>query len=127
MRWESRGKFRLYQKIPRQIDTHNTRRKCESFPSLVTNKIQDLVWIKDCLHKLMRYLPRSSRYFVKDERSTSWAMYAGSMDSISRIYQRSDEERNSNEFERSIIALVGARIKPVLSKRFFACKGQVLS
>lgn len=47
--------------------------------------------------------------------------------SISRIYQRSDEERNSNEFERSIIALVGARIKPILSKRFFACKGQVLS
>lgn len=48
MRWESRGKFRLYQKISRQIDTHNTRRKCESFPSLVSNKIQDLVWIKDC-------------------------------------------------------------------------------
>lgn len=130
MRWESCGKFRLCQKISRQVNTLpylNTERRCESSPSLVSNKIQDLVWIKDCLQKLMRYLPRSSRYFVKDGRGVSWAIYAGSIDSISQIYERSDEERNSSGFERSVIAVVGARIKPILSGWFFAWKSQVLS
>lgn len=64
----------------------------------------------------MRYLPRSSIFsIVKDEHGKSPARR---IDSYLAIYQRhvsNDDERNTSWFEGSIIALVDARIKPILS------------
>jgi hypothetical protein len=57
--------FRLCQRISRRIDalprSSAGREDARVLLGSLRNDIQDLIRIEDCLQKLMRYLPRSSR------------------------------------------------------------------